>query len=73
MNTPKQTFCKQNNSLLLDSPVCGIIKPNKRQVTCPTCGFLLARTLPGARAFGLLLYCRKCRKQVAVNIPKLEP
>ena len=43
------------------------------RITCPGCGFLLARTLPGASARGLLLYCRKCRKQIAVNIPKPEP
>ena len=53
-----------------------IIKPGnkiKYTITCPDCGFLLARTLPGAKASGLLLYCRKCRKQVAINIPKTEP
>lgn len=52
---------------------CGKMKTNQGRLICPDCGFLLARVLPGAKASGLLLYCRKCRKQVAVNIPKPEP
>lgn len=51
---------------------CGIISTNQGRVTCPQCGFLLARTLPGTRVTNLLLHCRKCRKQVLVNI-SFEP
>lgn len=70
MDTPKQTFPMAMKSVLHNSPACDKIKANQRRVTCPDCGFLLARVLPGASASGLLLYCRKCRKQIAVNIPK---
>lgn len=52
---------------------CGKMEANQGRLTCPDCGFLLARVLPGAKASGLLLYCRRCRKQVSVNIPKPEP
>ena len=48
----------------------GIIKTNQGRVDCPECGALLARVEPKAEACGLWLYCRKCRKQVSVNIPK---
>lgn len=56
-----------------NSSGCDKIETNQGRVICPDCGFLLARMLPGAKASGLLLYCRKCRKQVALNIPKPEP
>lgn len=46
----------------------GKMETNQERVDCPTCGFLLARVLPGAKASGLLLYCRKCRRQILVNI-----
>ena len=49
------------------------IMTNQGRLNCPDCGFLLARIQPGAIVFGLQLYCRKCRKQVPVNIPKTEP
>lgn len=49
---------------------CDKIRTNQGKVNCPDCGSLLARTDPGVEAHGLWLYCRKCRKQVPVNIPK---
>lgn len=52
---------------------CGKINANQGRLTCPDCGFLLARFEKGATVSGLLLYCRKCKKQIVVNIPKTEP
>lgn len=44
------------------------MKTNQRPITCPVCGFLLARAEPTTRVTDLLLFCRKCRKQVRVNL-----
>ena len=63
----------ENKKQLQFSEECGRIKTNQGRVICPECGFLLARIAPGASAYGLLLYCRKCRKQIPVNIPEIEP
>lgn len=71
MDTHYQTFQRKKESCdvpLTDSPARGKIKANPERVVCPTCGFLLARTLPTTQATDLLLYCRKCHKQVLVNI-----
>lgn len=57
---------------MIKMQMCDIMQTNQGRLTCPQCGFLLARTLPGTRVTDLLLYCRKCRKQVLVNIPS-EP
>lgn len=48
--------------------VYGKMETNQERVSCPTCGFLLARILPGAKVSGLLLHCRKCKHQILVNI-----
>ena len=58
---------------MIKTQMYDIMQTKQGRITCPQCGFLLARTLPGAKASGLLLYCRKCRKQIAINIPKTEP
>lgn len=76
MDTQKQTFRGQKDSFglsLTDSPARDKIKANPDRLGCPDCGFLLARILPTTQATDLLLFCRRCRKQVLVNIPKLEP
>lgn len=45
-----------------------IMQTNTGRLTCPKCGFLLARTLPRTQVTDLLLHCRKCKRQVLVNI-----
>ena len=54
--------------MLIIETKCGIIGSNQERVACPRCGFLLARALPGTRVTDLLLHCRKCKRQVLVNI-----
>ena len=56
-----------------NSERCGKIETNQGRLVCPGCGFLLARLQPDAQASGVVLYCRKCKKQGPVNIPKPEP
>ena len=40
------------------------------QVRCPRCGRLLAKTCPGARAYGLELWCsgKGCKMPVLVEL-----
>lgn len=64
MNQHDKTF----SAVLINSPACDIISANKGRCCCPGCGALLARTVPTTRVTDLLLYCRRCRKQVNVNI-----
>ena len=74
MDTPKQTFSQQTNTVLHNSPACDRIKPKQTDIKCPACGFLLARSEPNTQVKNLLLYCRRCRKQVRVNLnSELEP
>ena len=64
MNQHNKTFATQ----LHNSPACDIISVNKGRYCCPGCGALLARTGPTTKVVDLLLYCRRCRMQVNVNI-----
>ena len=68
MNTPKQTFCAQTNKVLHNSPARDRIIAKQTPVKCPACGFLLAKAEPTTEVRDLLLYCRKCRKTVRVNL-----
>lgn len=50
---------------------CGKMETNQRPVSlikCPVCGFLLAKAEPTTRVTDLLLYCRRCRMQVRLNL-----
>lgn len=64
MNTPKQTF----SQVLHNTPACDKIIATQTPVKCPVCGFLLAKAEPTTTVKNLLLYCRKCRKPVRVNL-----
>ena len=54
-----------------NSKGCDTMRTNQGVVTpikCPLCGFLLAKAEPATKVENLLLFCRKCRKQVRVNL-----
>ena len=42
-------------------------------VLCPVCGAKLARCRPNAHAAGVFLWCKKCRREVALTLPIPAP
>ena len=42
-------------------------------VLCPVCGAKLARRGPNAHAAGVFLWCKKCRREVALTLPACAP
>lgn len=64
MNTVKQTFMHP----LQSSPACDRINATQRRIECPGCGFLLAQAEPTTIVRDLLLYCRKCKRPIRVNL-----
>ena len=69
MNTPKQTF----HQGLTQTPTCGKIKAQRKRLVCPLCNKqTLLFTLPSTEAKSLPLWCKRCEKEVVVNI-SLEP
>ena len=64
MDTTKQTFTAQ----LQSSHTCDRIKATRKRIECPSCKFLLAEAEPTTVVRDLLLYCRKCKRPVRVNL-----
>lgn len=49
----------------------GKIETNQRWLLCPACGKAkVLKLLPGTQVRNLPVYCRQCRKETIVNIPK---
>lgn len=70
MNQTQKTFSPQ----LTGVPACDIIKAQQRRVTCPACRTTLLFPKPTTVAKDLPLWCRRCKREVIVNIsPEPEP
>lgn len=39
---------------------------------CPDCGLLLCKLLPETEARGLVVFCRKCKRETIVNIHSMS-
>ena len=65
MNTTKQTFAAP----LQSSHACDRINATEGWLICPACRKQkLARIMPTTRVIDLALHCKKCNREVVVNI-----
>ncbi len=57
---------------MIDGGSCGILVPVRGGFAdCPFCGgHKLLKILPNTEARGLVLYCRKCKRELIVDINK---
>lgn len=58
---------------MIKTQTCGKIETNNKWFICPQCRKQkLARLLPTTEAKDLPLFCKRCNREVVVNIPN-EP
>ena len=53
-----------------------LLRPRQRenaQGACPVCGAKLARRGPNAHAADVFLWCKRCRREVALTLPACAP
>nr|DAS11010.1 MAG TPA: DNA-directed RNA polymerase [Caudoviricetes sp.] len=41
-----------------------------QQIRCPVCGKTLGKALPNSYAYGVVLWCKRCKKEQVVHIER---